>query len=126
MIGDFIPGAIVLSVIGVPLAQWPKPAVDYAMGDPKYTLDVLRNQEDRAREMFYSLPDAEHQARADYALRLTSVWGMETDRPTVEKARADLRPSGEVHDGRPAAADDLPGRNGHRWRGLHESRAGCD
>lgn len=26
----------------------------------------------------------------------------------------------------PVAADDLPGRNGHRWRGLHESRAGCD
>jgi glucose-6-phosphate 1-dehydrogenase len=26
----------------------------------------------------------------------------------------------------PASADDLPARNGHRWRGLNESRAGCD
>ena len=26
----------------------------------------------------------------------------------------------------PSAADDLLTRNGHRWRGLHESRAGCD
>lgn len=26
----------------------------------------------------------------------------------------------------PSAADDLLARNGHRWRGLHETRAGCD
>ena len=26
----------------------------------------------------------------------------------------------------PRAADELLARNGHRWRGLHESRAGCD
>jgi len=26
----------------------------------------------------------------------------------------------------PAEADELLTRNGHRWRGLHESRAGCD
>jgi glucose-6-phosphate 1-dehydrogenase len=26
----------------------------------------------------------------------------------------------------PNAADELLSRNGHSWRGLHESRAGCD
>jgi glucose-6-phosphate 1-dehydrogenase len=26
----------------------------------------------------------------------------------------------------PAEADELPARNGHRWRRLHESQAGCD
>ena len=26
----------------------------------------------------------------------------------------------------PAEADELPARNGHRWRGLSESKAGCD
>ena len=71
-------------LIGVPLESWPEAAVDYAVNDPVLTLKLLRNQEDRCREMQYSLPDAEHQARADFALRLASIWGMETDKPTVD------------------------------------------
>ncbi len=35
-------------------------------------------------------------------------------------------PTYEAGSDGPAEADELPARNGHRWRGLSESRAGCD
>jgi glucose-6-phosphate 1-dehydrogenase len=35
-------------------------------------------------------------------------------------------PTYEAGSDGPAEADELPSRNGHRWRRLSESKAGCD
>lgn len=64
---------------GVPLAEWPKGAVDYPLRDARYTFDVWRAQEktsaleDKLRQ---NLTDEPRQVRAAWALRLASMWGL--------------------------------------------------
>jgi hypothetical protein len=69
---------------GVPLEQWPKEAVDYAVGDAVTTRAVYMNQAERAAQMSYALPTQFEDTRADLALRLASVWGIETDSEQVQ------------------------------------------
>lgn len=68
---------------GVPLEQWPKEAVDYAVGDAVTTRALFMNQVERAGRLSYSLPTQFDDVRADFALRLASVWGIETDQAQV-------------------------------------------
>lgn len=70
---------------GVPLEQWPQDAVDYAVGDAVTTWEIFQNQEERSRHAHYSIPTQFEDTRADLALRLTSVWGIETDPVQVDK-----------------------------------------
>lgn len=70
---------------GVPVEQWPKRAVDYAIEDSVWALELYLAQESRAHEMRYKMPDQEAQARADFALRLMSGWGVRTDGNAVEE-----------------------------------------
>ena len=64
---------------GVPLSDWPSEAISYAVGDAETALALYLEQEARAREMGYSIPTQFDDSRADFALRLLSVWGIETD-----------------------------------------------
>lgn len=68
---------------GVPLARWPKDAVDYPILDARASLGVVQKQLERAAAMEYTLPDAPDQAAADFALRLASNWGVRTDEARV-------------------------------------------
>lgn len=63
----------------VPLDQWPEGAKRYAIDDAVWTLRLFYDQSDRAKARFYDLPDSKQQAAMDFALRLTSAWGMRTD-----------------------------------------------
>ncbi len=69
----------------VPLEQWPQGAKDYAIDDAVWPLELYYLQSKRAIEMRYDLPDQTQQTRADFALKLMSVWGIRTDGPAVEK-----------------------------------------
>jgi glucose-6-phosphate 1-dehydrogenase len=74
-------------------------------------LDVMRGD----ATLFIRADEAEAQWRL--VTPIIEAWAQQ---PTPEFSNY---PAGA--DG-PAAADKLPARNGHRWRELHESRAGCD
>jgi len=67
---------------GVPLEQWPRSAVEYAVKDATTTLALVLEQEGRIKE---DLPTQFADSRADFALRLMSVWGVITDRVQVEQ-----------------------------------------
>jgi DNA polymerase-1 len=70
---------------GVPQDQWPKEAVEYALSDAQETLNIYLDQEKRAKGIGYSIPTQFEDSRADFALRLASVWGVEPDSERVEK-----------------------------------------
>lgn len=65
----------------VPLDEWPEGARLYPMEDARATLDVFLKQEEHVQ---YT-PDQFRQARAAWALHLTSVWGLRTHAPGVNK-----------------------------------------
>ena len=66
--------------LDVPLEQWPEGARTYPLEDAKATLEVFLKQEEHARY----IPDQFRQARAAWALHLTSVWGLRTHAPGVD------------------------------------------
>lgn len=70
---------------GKPLDEWPRDAIEYAVNDSISTLDLFRNQEERARKIGYPLPTQFEDSRADFALRLVSIRGICTDRDRVER-----------------------------------------
>jgi DNA polymerase family A len=63
------------------LTQWPEGARTYPKEDARATLDVFLKQEEHAE----FIPDRFAQARSAWALHLTSVWGLKTHGPSVEK-----------------------------------------
>jgi DNA polymerase-1 len=70
-----------------PLADWPKRAVDYAVNDSVYGLQVFFAQRTRARDMHYAMPTQDLETRADFSMRLMSAWGLHTDPSNVSKLR---------------------------------------
>lgn len=70
---------------GIPVEQWPKEAIDYAIGDAVTTLQIYYDQEARSNRSSYRMPTQFEDTRADLALRLMSVWGVETDPIQVDK-----------------------------------------
>jgi len=64
-----------------PLAEWPEGARTYPLEDARATLDVFLKQEEHVQY----IPDQFRQARAAWALHLTSVWGLRTHGPGVDK-----------------------------------------
>lgn len=69
----------------VPLEQWPEDAKSYAIDDSVTCLKVYQNQEERAKRINYSIPTQYHDSRADFALKLMSVWGVVTDTDYVKQ-----------------------------------------
>ena len=65
----------------VPLSEWPEGARTYPLEDARATLEVFLKQEEHAQY----IPDQFRQARAAWALHLTSVWGLRTHGPGVDK-----------------------------------------
>lgn len=72
---------------GVPLAQWPKPALDYALADARGVRDVFMAQ----GGLDLVSPNELDQVRNAVGLHLTSVWGMRTDPVAVDAFEADQR-----------------------------------
>lgn len=70
---------------GLPVEQWPQEAIDYAVGDAVTTLQIFEDQEHRAQRSQYKIPTQFEDTRADLALRLMSVHGIETDPVQVTK-----------------------------------------
>jgi DNA polymerase I-like protein with 3'-5' exonuclease and polymerase domains len=78
---------------GLPLDQWPKTAVKYAVDDAVWTLKVYQSQAGEsaitsAGRPVMPLEDEQAQLEAALALHLCAVWGMKTD-PTRVKAFID-------------------------------------
>jgi DNA polymerase I len=65
----------------VPLSKWPDGAKTYPLDDARHTLDIFLTQE---RHVEY-LDDQFRQARSGWARHLTSVWGLRTHGPGVER-----------------------------------------
>lgn len=68
-----------------PLDEWPEGARTYPLEDARATLDVFLKQEEHVQY----IPDQFRQARAGWALHLTSVWGLRTHGPGVDKLEAE-------------------------------------
>jgi DNA polymerase I len=64
-----------------PLVEWPEGARAYPKEDVRAALAVFLQQEEHAQH----IPDQYRQARAAWALHLTSVWGLRTHGPGVDK-----------------------------------------
>lgn len=72
-------------LLGVPQDQWPKEAREYALGDSQTTYDLYWQQEERAQRRQYTIPTQYDDTRADFALRLMSVWGICTNGARVQQ-----------------------------------------
>lgn len=76
----------------VPLAGWDQGAVDYGVGDAVDTgllyysqrADVSEDVEDG------DIPNSPAQARAHWALHLSTIWGIRTDKKRVQKLKHEL------------------------------------
>ena len=73
---------------GVPLSQWPKEAIDYAIDDSIDTLGVRDCQEDIVRPE--GIPGETSQTQAAWALHLLGLWGVRTDPDRVAKLRHEI------------------------------------
>ncbi len=67
------------------LASWPAEAVAYSITDGEVTLAIYREQLARGERLRYVIPTQYHDSRADFALRLMSVWGVRTDAMRVTR-----------------------------------------
>lgn len=84
----------------VPLSAWPEGALAYPKEDARATLDVFLKQEEHVQY----IPDQYRQARAAWALHLTSVWGLRTHGPGVDKLESEtLGALSAIEDGLKAA-----------------------
>jgi hypothetical protein len=66
--------------MGVPITQWPEGARGYALKDAACTLAIFQEQEGFVEH----IPDQYRQARAAWALHLTSLWGLRTHKAGVD------------------------------------------
>ena len=86
---------------GLPIAYWPKNAVQYAKDDALWTWKVHEHQSERfgCEGVEYAgdwgVTNEAEQTRAAWALHLMSVWGIRTDGEAVDRLEADLRPKVE-------------------------------
>ena len=69
-------------LIGVPLSEWPRGAVDYAVDDAVYTLRLYEHQGHVA--------DDAAQSRTGFVFQLMKAWGMRTDPDAVHEAEEQL------------------------------------
>lgn len=71
---------------GVPLEDWPKDAIDYARDDVIYTKELFINLMQKYGDSEgFDLHSISMQTRADFALHLLSVYGMQVNRSQANK-----------------------------------------
>ena len=75
-------------LIGIPIADWPAAAVDYARHDAELTIRLHDAQQDDGEP-----PTRADQARGHWGLHLTSAWGLRTDPVAVAALRTRLEES---------------------------------
>jgi len=80
---------------GVPLAEWPEGAKQYAIDDTQIAIDVYMDQRREVLEDEESgeVPNSVEQARAHWALYLMTTWGIRTDGAKVSVFKREL----EIH-----------------------------
>jgi len=94
---------------GVPLDQWDKGALKYALNDALITWDVFAAQKQWQISNDKVCPDVHQRTRGHWALHLMGAWGLRTDPEKVDElsksiksrvasARAILRNSGLIKD----------------------------
>ncbi len=71
---------------GIPLADWPEAAKKYALDDAIATLRLYKAQ----AEAYIGLPNVVEQHQASWAFQLMSIWGVRTDKDSVDKLKARL------------------------------------
>lgn len=85
---------------GVPVEQWPTPAVTYAMADVDQGYALCADQEERGRNIGYTMPTQWDDARAAFGLKLTSNSGLRTNEQRVltlhRNTQAKMRELGET------------------------------
>jgi len=92
-----------------PIVEWPVGAREYPLEDARVALDVFLKQEEHVQY----IPDQFRQARGAWALHLTSVWGLRTHAPGVDKLEAEtVGALAAIEDGLKAAG--LVRENGSR------------
>jgi DNA polymerase I-like protein with 3'-5' exonuclease and polymerase domains len=79
----------------LPLSDWPQEAIDYALNDAVYTLDIWKIQEERRHEIIaeYGHDPFEvlgFRVRLDFCLHLMSQHGFAIDKERVEQIQAML------------------------------------
>jgi hypothetical protein len=70
----------------VPIDQWAQEYIDYPLSDAKWHRQVYEAQNYvlEADDAMCVLDDQDRQTRADFALRLASVWGIRTDEAGID------------------------------------------
>ena len=71
---------------GIPVEQWPPEARQYVLDDAKNALDCALIQKTRVENLHHQ----SEQARAAWALYLSSVWGIRTDPKIVEEVAGEI------------------------------------
>jgi len=69
----------------VPLGKWPQEAIEYAIRDAELVSLILENQDERALGLHYDMPTQFDDVRADFALRMMSVWGIRVNTARVSE-----------------------------------------
>jgi hypothetical protein len=81
----------------LPLEDWPPEYVNYALGDPRATLEAWEGQAREAQDTPGILDDEARQVRAAFALHLCEVWGIRTDADGIEIMRAAAQAEKDTH-----------------------------
>ena len=71
---------------GIPIEQWPEAARRYSLKDARVTYEVFKAQEAAANAgTFFNLQDEKSQVFAAFCGHLSSLWGVRTDKHSVDK-----------------------------------------
>nr|CAB4128904.1 bifunctional 3'-5' exonuclease/DNA polymerase [uncultured Caudovirales phage] len=97
---------------GVPLVEWPRPAINYAMSDAIYTMRVHRLQVEKMRGGAAEMPTFWDNCRQAWGFHLEDAWGLRTDGAAVEQLQVDL------HIIIDELMDDLTTKGFYKWKGT--------
>lgn len=81
----------------IPIEAWPRNFREYALGDPKATLEAWEGQQREAQGIPGVFEDEPRQVRAAFALHLCEVWGIRTDADGIEIMRRNAQAEKDKH-----------------------------
>lgn len=76
---------------GIPVHEWPERAREYAQDDAVMCRFLWEDQEQRAAQIRYSMPDRAEQCAVNFALQLAGVWGVHVDQERVAKVEREFK-----------------------------------
>ncbi len=77
---------------GLPISEYPPRARNYAIEDSVTGHQMFHHQKARALRIGYLMPTEYYEARADFALRMASNWGVHTDEARVQALWDSIHP----------------------------------